>query len=163
VTCGGSGYVSKPRRIEVKVPPGVTTGSRVRIAGEGHPGTFGGPKGDLFLLVTVKAHPRFERQGDNLYVDVDVPVLDAVLGGEVEVPTIDGRVVLVVKELTQSGASIRLAGKGMPRLGDTSRRGDMFARIRVQVPKTLSAEERALYEQLRALEKAPAGAARKGA
>jgi DnaJ-class molecular chaperone len=151
-TCGGSGYVSKPRRIEVKVPAGVTTGSRVRIAGEGHPGTFGGPKGDLFLLVTVRSHPQFERQGDNLYVDVDVPVLDAVLGGEVEVPTIDGRVVLTIKGLTQNGASIRLAGKGMPRLGEGSRRGDMFARIRVQVPKHLSAEERALFEQLRELE-----------
>jgi DnaJ-class molecular chaperone len=147
----------------VKVPAGVTTGSRVRIAGEGHPGTFGGPKGDLFLLVTVRSHPQFERQGDNLYVDVDVPVLDAVLGGEVEVPTIDGRVVLTIKGLTQNGASIRLAGKGMPRLGEGSRRGDMFARIRVQVPKHLSAEERALFEQLRELEEVPAGAARKGA
>jgi DnaJ-class molecular chaperone len=161
--CGGSGYVSRPRRIEVKVPAGVATGSRVRIAGEGHPGTFGAPKGDLFLQVTVNAHPRFERQGDNLSVDIDVPLLDAVLGGEVDVPTIDGRVVLTIKELTQNGASIRLAGKGMPRLGDTQHRGDMFARIRVQVPKALTNDERALYQQLRAAQELPAGAARKGA
>jgi DnaJ-class molecular chaperone len=162
LTCGGSGQVSRPRRIEVKVPQGVTTGSRVRIAGEGHPGVFGGAKGDLYLLVTVQAHGRFERQGDNLLADVDVLLLDAVLGGEVEVPTIDGRVVLTIKELTQNGASIRLAGKGMPHLADPAKRGDMFARIRVQVPRDLTPEQRQLYEQLKVLESAPV-AAKQGA
>ena len=149
LTCGGAGQVSRPRRIEVKVPAGVATGSRVRIAGEGHPGTGGGPKGDLYLQVTVAGHPRFERKGDDLYVDVDVPVVDAVLGGEVEVPTIDGRVALRIKELTQNGASIRLAGKGMPKLGKSGERGDMYARIRVQVPRSLTDEQRALFEQMR--------------
>jgi DnaJ-class molecular chaperone len=148
-TCGGIGQLSKPRRIEVKVPAGVATGSRVRIAGEGHPGFNGGPKGDLYLQVTVSNHPRFERKGDDLYVDVDVPVVDAVLGGEVEVPTIDGRVALRIKELTQNGASIRLGGKGMPKLGKPGERGDMYARVRVQIPKTLTAEQRALFERLR--------------
>ncbi len=148
-TCGGTGQLAKPRRIEVKVPVGVATGSRVRIAGEGHPGFGGGPKGDLYLLVTVANHPRFERKGDDLYVDVDVPVVDAVLGGEVEVPTVDGRVALRIKELTQNGASIRLAGKGMPKLGKPDQHGDMYARIRVQVPRSLTAEQRALFEQLR--------------
>jgi DnaJ-class molecular chaperone len=148
-TCGGTGQVARPRRIEVKVPAGVATGSRVRIAGEGHPGMGGGPKGDLYLQVTVANHPRFERKGDDLYVDVDVPIVDAVLGGEVEVPTIDGRVALRIKELTQNGASVRLAGKGMPRLGKSSERGDMFARVRVAVPRSLTDEQRALFEQLR--------------
>ncbi len=148
-TCGGAGQVARPRRIEVKVPAGVATGSRVRIAGEGHPGFGGGPKGDLYLLITVANHPRFERKGDDLYVDVDVPVVDAVLGGEVEVPTVDGRVALRIKELTQNGASIRLAGKGMPKLGKPDQHGDMYARVRVQLPRTLTDEQRALFEQLR--------------
>lgn len=137
------------RRIEVKVPPGVKTGSRVRVAGEGAPGANGGSQGDLFLVITVRSHPRFERKGDDLYVDVDVPVYDAVLGGEVEVPTVDGRVLLRVKELTQNGTQVRLAGKGMPVLGKPGTRGDLYARIRVKVPTALTPEQRELFEQLR--------------
>jgi DnaJ-class molecular chaperone len=149
-TCGGAGQVLRPRRLEVKVPAGVKTGSRVRIAGEGRPGSAGGPPGDLFLVVTVKPHRRFERKGDDLYADVDVPLLDAVLGGEVEVPTLDGRVALRVKELTQNGTQVRLGGKGMPRLPKPGERGDLFVRLRVNLPTTLSPEERDLFQRLRA-------------
>lgn len=147
--CHGEGQRYRPRRLEVKVPAGVRTGSRVRIAGEGRRGIAGGKNGDLYLVVTVRPHPRFERNGDALYVDVDVPLLDAVLGGEVEVPTIDGKVVLTIRELTQNGTQVRLAGKGMPVLGSPGRRGDLFARVRVQVPGHITPEERALFEQLR--------------
>lgn len=137
------------RRLEVKVPAGVKTGSRVRVAGEGAPGANGGSAGDLFLVITVRTHPKFERKGDDLYVDVDVPVYDAVLGGEVEVPTVDGRVLLRVKELTQNGTQIRLAGKGMPVLGKPGTRGDLYARVRVKIPSNLTPEQRELFEQLR--------------
>ncbi|HWO94670.1 MAG TPA: DnaJ C-terminal domain-containing protein, partial [Dehalococcoidia bacterium] len=111
-----------------------------------------GPKGDLYLVVTVTPHARFERRGDDLLTDVDVPLVDAVLGGEVEVPTIKGkRVMLTVPPLTQNGSTFRLAGQGMPRLGGSGH-GDMYAKVRVQLPGRLSAEERELFERLRALQ-----------
>ncbi|MCC7364981.1 MAG: DnaJ domain-containing protein [Dehalococcoidia bacterium] len=148
--CGGIGQLTKDRRLEVKVPAGVKTGSRVRIANEGRPGVGGGSSGDLYLVVTVQAHPRFERKGDDLYADVTVPYVDAVLGGEVEVPTVEGRVALRVPELTQNGRQVRLAGKGMPVLGGSAR-GDLYARIRVQLPERLTDEERKHFEALRDL------------
>lgn len=149
-TCEGVGQVARPRRLEVKVPAGVKTGSRVRIAGEGRPGIGGGPGGDLYLVTAVLPHARFERKGDDLNAEVTVPYTDAVLGGEVEVPTLDGRVMLRVPELTQNGRQVRLAGKGMPALG-SGRRGDLFVRVRVQLPEQLAPEERELFARLREL------------
>ncbi len=162
-TCDGLGQVVRPRRLEVKVPPGVKTGSRVRVAGEGRPGLSRGAAGDLYLLVTVLPHSRFERKGDALYVDVDVPYLDAILGGEVEVQTLTGKVALRIPETTQNGRQIRLAGKGMPVLGSTDRRGDLFVRVRVTMPERLTDDERTHVEELKALrDGARAGAAGKG-
>jgi DnaJ-class molecular chaperone len=149
--CEGAGQTSRERRLEVKVPAGVKTGSRVRVAGEGRPGTGGGPAGDLYLVVTVAAHNRFERRGDDLITDVAVPLIDAVLGGETELQTLDGRVALRIPELTQNGRQIRLAGKGMPVLAPGGGRGDLIARIRVQLPENLNAEERTHFEALRGL------------
>lgn len=149
-TCGGAGQVMKDSRLEVDVPAGVKTGSRVRIAGKGRPGAGNGPAGDLYLVVTALPHARFERKGDDLYEDVPVPYLDAILGGEVEVPTIDGRVALRIPELTQNGRQFRLGGKGMPALGG-ARRGDLFARVRIQMPDAISPEEREHFESLRTL------------
>ncbi len=146
--CHGEGLTSRPRRIEVKVPAGVRTGSRVRVPAEGEPGA-GGPRGDLYLVVTVLPHSRFDRKGDDLHTEVEVPVVDAVLGGEVTVPTIDGRVALTLPELTQNGRVFRLKGKGMPHLSDPGRRGDLHARVNARLPGKLSAEERRLFEQLR--------------
>ena len=148
-TCEGAGQVLKPRRLEVKVPAGVRTGSRVRVAAEGRPGFGGGVSGDLYLVVSVLPHSRFERKGDDLYSDVDVPLVDAVLGGEVEVQTMDGRIALRIPELTQNGRQIRVAGKGMPALGGGTK-GDLFVRVRVHLPEHLTAEERRLFEELRA-------------
>ncbi len=147
--CGGAGETVRPRHLEVSVPPGVRTGSRVRVAGEGGPGRVGGPAGDLYLLITVRPHARFERNGDDLTVEVDVPFLDAILGGEVEAPTISGRVMLTIPPLTQNGRRFRLSGKGMPALGQRDRRGDLFARVNVVLPARLSEQERALFEELR--------------
>ena len=145
--CQGAGQVQRPKRIEVKIPAGVTTGSRVRVAGEGEPGS-GGQKGDLFLVTSVRPHPRFERRGDDLHVDVDVPVTTAVLGGEVEVPTMTARVMLKVPALTQNGRAFKLSGLGMPRLGKDGK-GDLHAHVRVAVPKDLDDRQRALFEELR--------------
>jgi DnaJ-class molecular chaperone len=148
-TCDGQGQVARTKRLEVRVPAGVRTGSRVRVAGEGRPGTGGGSTGDLYLTVTVQANNRFERKGDDLHVEVPASYIDAVLGGEVEVPTIDGRLMLKLPALTQNGRQLKLTGKGMPVLGGTGR-GDLYAKIRIQLPEALSDDERTLFEQLRA-------------
>jgi DnaJ-class molecular chaperone len=157
VVCEGLGSTIRTKRLEVKVPPGVDTGSRVRISGQGHPGS-GGPSGDMILLVTVRPHERFERKGADLSVDVPVPLTDAVLGGEAEVRTLKGTTLrLRIPECTQNGRQIRLAGQGMPKSGGA---GDLFARVRVVLPTALSPRERALFEELRALQGAPAAEAR---
>jgi DnaJ-class molecular chaperone len=140
-----------PRRIEVRIPPGVHTGSRVRVASEGVPGPFGGPKGDLYLVVTVADHKAFERDGDDLRVKVPVPLHVAVLGGEVEVPTLKGsKLALRIPAETQNGRKFRLKGQGMPQLGGSGR-GDLYAEVDVVLPTHLSAEERSLFERLAAL------------
>jgi DnaJ-class molecular chaperone len=148
--CDGAGTVSKPRKLEVKIPAGVKSGSRVRIAGEGQPGQGGGAKGDLFLRITVLPNDRFERKGDDLYEDVSVPLYDAILGGEVAVQTMTGRVMLKVPAGTQNAKTIRLSGKGMPKLNSAGH-GDLYARVRVVLPAQLSERERKLFEELRAL------------
>jgi curved DNA-binding protein len=129
------------KRLEVKVPAGVRTGSRVRLAGKGTGG------GDLYLIVTVKPHPTFERRGDDLYVGVSVPLTVAMLGGEVQVPTLKGKVALKIPTETQNGRTFRLAGQGMPRLGSKSS-GDLLAKVRVVLPDKLSAEEKDLFKKL---------------
>ncbi len=154
--CQGQGAVLRPKRLEVKIPAGARDGTRVRIAGEGRQGVGGGPRGDLYVVVSVRPHSRFERRGDDLHVDVPVPLEDAVLGGEVEVETIAGRrVALKLPPLTQNGRVFRLAGLGMPRLegapaGRAAGKGDLYARVRVVLPEKLSDRERELFEQLRA-------------
>jgi curved DNA-binding protein len=129
------------KRLEVKVPPGVRTGSRVRLAGKGAQG------GDLYLKVSVKLHPTFERRGDDLYVGVSVPLVVAMLGGEVQVPTLKGKVALKIPPETQNGRTFRLMGQGMPHLGNSSR-GDLLAKVRVVLPDKLSAKEKELFKQL---------------
>lgn len=145
---GGAG---ESRRIEVDIPAGIQDGGRVRVRGKGGPGRGGGAPGDLFLRVSVSGHPRFERRGDDLRVDVDVPVADAALGGEAEVPTLKGRTLaLRIPAETQGGRVFRLAGQGMPRSGGGH--GDLLARVRLRLPEPLDEAQRALFEQLRASE-----------
>ncbi len=129
------------KRLEVRVPAGVRTGSRVRLAGKGARG------GDLYLKVTVKPHPTFERRGDDLYVGVSLPLVVAMLGGEAQVTTLKGKVALKIPPETQNGRIFRLAGQGMPHLGNSSR-GDLMARVRVVLPTRLSAREKELFKQL---------------
>ena len=139
------------RRIEATVPRGVRTGSRVRLSGQGESGSNGGQAGDLYLNITVAPHPQFQREGDDLRVTVPVDLYSAVLGGEAEVPTLERPVVLTVPAGTQNGQSIRLRGLGMPKLRTPEQRGDLYAEVNVHVPTELNAEQRGLFEQLRAL------------
>jgi len=144
--CRGAGVVANIKRIEVKIPAGVKTGSRVRIAGKGQPG-YGGPAGDLYLNVKVLPHATLERQGDDLYVNVPVPLTVAVLGGEVQVPTLKGKLALKIPAETQNGRVFRLTGQGMPHLGKSTR-GDLLAKANVVLPTRLTEKEKELFGQL---------------
>ena len=136
------------RRLEVKIPAGVKDGSRVRIAGQGGPGYGGGKSGDLYMVISVKPHKLFERKGDDLYVDVPVPLTMAVLGGEAEVPTPKGgKLALRIPPETQNGRVFRLGGQGIPHLGKSGR-GDLLARVKAVLPAKLSPQEKELFEQL---------------
>jgi molecular chaperone DnaJ len=148
--CNGAGGKVIPRRLEVKIPAGVRDGSRIRIGGEGGPGRAEGSKGDLYLVVKVFPHQLFERKGDDLYSEVPVPLATAVLGGEVGLPTLNGNLSLKIPPETQNGKVFRLAGKGMPKLGN-SEYGNMFAKVKVVLPINLTEEERKLFERLRSL------------
>lgn len=141
------------RRLEVRIPPGVKTGSRVRMAGEGGPGLGGGPRGDLYLVTEVLEEPSFERKDDDLYTEVPVGFYTLILGGEVFVPSPKGaKLALRVPPETQNGRQFRLAGQGMPRLGKSGR-GDLFARVKAILPTKLSPQEQELYHELAALRK----------
>ena len=120
------------------------------MAGEGAPGRAGGSKGDLYLVVKVLPHKVFERKGDDLYTEVSVPLSTAILGGEVRLPSLDGNLSLRVPPETQNGKLFRLAGKGMPQLGNANH-GNMFAKVNVVLPTNLTEEERGLFERLRSL------------
>ncbi len=146
--CRGTGGVSGQKQLEVKIPPGVKDGSRVRIAGKGEPGVTGGSAGDLYLVITVKAHRQFERKGNDLHVDVEVPLTVAVLGGEVQVPTLKGKLALKIPPETQNGRAFRLSGQGMPHLRGSAR-GDLLAKVSVMLPTKLTNKEKELFEQLR--------------
>jgi curved DNA-binding protein len=137
------------RTVDVRIPPGVGDGSRVRIAGEGEQGVGGAHSGDLYLRIRLAAHPTFERKGRDLYVTVPLPVTTAVLGGEAEVQTLSGRPArLRIPPLTQNGQVFRLKGYGMPAVGKTDDKGDLYARAEAQLPTQLTDREREHYEAL---------------
>jgi DnaJ-class molecular chaperone len=146
-TCQGAGSLPKTKRLDVKIPAGVKEGSRIRIGGEGNPGANGGPKGDLYLVVHMVPDSRFRREGDDLYVEVMVPVTALVLGGEVQVPTLRGRVTMRVPNNSQNGRTLRLGGQGMPQLrGD--KRGDLYVKLNAALPTQLNDKQRELFQQL---------------
>ena len=135
------------RRLEVKIPAGARSGTKVRMAGVG-PAGRGGQPSDIYLVIEVADDPRFKREGDDLHTEVEVDLYTAVLGGEVRVPTLDGQVVLKVPAGTQPGQSIRLKGRGMPLLKNNKQRGDLFAKINVRLPRNLTDEQRRLFQEL---------------
>lgn len=148
-TCGGRGQVLKPKTIDVNIPAGMRDGSSVRLAGQGSTGLNGGPRGDLYLHIRLRPHPMFRVQGDDLEVEISLAPWEAVLGTKVQVPTIDGKVEVSVHQGAQSGQRLRLRGQGLnKRKGG---RGDEYVRLNIRVPKTISADERRLYEELKEL------------
>ncbi len=148
--CRGAGFVNGVKRIEVKIPAGVATGSRVKVTGKGQPSFSGGPAGDLFLVVKVRPHATFERRGDNLHVNVNVPLTTAALGGTIEVPTLKSKLELKIPAETQNGRVFKLGGQGMPHLGK-AQKGDLLAKVNIVLPEKLSEKEKELFRQLRDL------------
>ena len=151
--CRGAGRVEKERTIEIKIPAGVETGSRLRVTGEGEGGVNGGPSGDLFIVLHVAEHEQFERQGANLYSAVPVTFAQAALGADIKVKTLDGEEDLKVPAGTQTGTVFRIKGKGMPNLAARGH-GDLFVAVTLVTPKTLTKEQRKLLEQLAEIEDA---------
>ena len=145
--CRGAGRVSRERKITVKIPPGIATGQQLRLQSEGESGTAGGPPGHLYVVVHVQEHEFFRRDGVNLFCEVPVNFTTLALGGEVQVPTLDGTDNVKVPEGTQTGTTLKLRGKGMPDVNGKGR-GDLFATVQVQTPKKLNREQRQLLEEL---------------
>jgi molecular chaperone DnaJ len=146
--CAGQGRVAVERKLQIRIPAGVDTGSQLRIAGEGEAGSAGAPPGDLYVVLRVQEHPFFKRDGSALVCEVPISLTQAALGAQIEVPTADGgQTRLTVPEGTQGGASFRIRGQGVPHLGSKGR-GDLHVLIRVVVPTKLSSEQRKLLEQL---------------
>jgi molecular chaperone DnaJ len=150
--CHGSGWAKATRNLDVKIPAGVETGSRVRVAAGGPGGGRGdrSDRGDLYLRVTVTPDPRFERKGDDLHVDLPVPVTVAALGGEISVPTLKGQVSMKIPPETSSGKVFRLRGYGMPHLKDGGA-GDELVRVQIAMPSRLSPREKELFEEMKKL------------
>ena len=149
--CKGVGRIEREKSMEVKIPAGVETGSRLRVQGEGESGTSGGPTGDLYVVIHVAEHKRFERQGSNLYLSVPVTFAQAALGAEIPVETLDNQQALKIPMGTQTGTVFRLKGQGMPVLGGRGR-GDLFVSVTVITPTSLTREQRRLLEQLAQVE-----------
>jgi len=146
-TCHGQGRVEKEKSLSVNIPAGVETGTRIRLAGEGEAGMRGGPTGDLYIFIEVNDHALFEREASNLYCRVPVSIATAALGGEIEVPTIDGgRSRVKVPEGSQSGRQMRLRGKGMPALRGGGL-GDMFIELAVETPVKLTTRQREILKE----------------
>lgn len=150
--CHGQGRVEESKTLSVKVPAGVDTGDRIRLSGEGEAGPAGGPSGDLFVQISVKPHDIFERDGANLYCEIPVGFVDAVLGGELEVPTLDGRVKLKVPAETQTGKLFRLRGKGVTPVRGGSQ-GDLLCRVVVETPVNLSSKQKDILKEFQAATK----------
>jgi len=146
-SCRGAGRVTRDRKITVKIPAGIATGQQLRLAGEGEAGTAGGPAGHLYVVVHVQEHEFFRRDGLNLFCEIPVNFTTLALGGEIQVPTLDGVESVKVPEGTQTGTTLRLRGKGMPEVNGRGR-GDLFATVQVQTPKKLTREQRHLLDQL---------------
>jgi len=146
-TCRGAGRVARERKITVKIPAGIATGQQLRLQGEGESGSAGGPAGHLYVVVHVQEHAFFRRDGVNLFCEIPVNFTTVALGGEIQVPTLEGPETVRVPDGTQTGTTLRLKGKGMPDVGGRGR-GDLFATVQVRTPKKLTREQRKIVEQL---------------
>jgi molecular chaperone DnaJ len=150
-TCTGNGVMRKRSVLTVQIPPGVREGLQIQIRGEGDAGEFGAPNGNLYVIIDVKEHKFFKRKDNDIILDINVNVAQATLGDKVVVPTVDGDVELTIPPGTQTGKVFRLRGKGIPRLrsdGSNSGRGDQLVYVQVEVPTSLTVEQRELFEKL---------------
>ncbi|MFS0727502.1 molecular chaperone DnaJ [Paenibacillus sp. 1P07SE] len=145
-TCGGAGKVKKQRKLHVKIPAGVDEGAQIRMSGEGESGTRGGPPGDLYIVLRVKSHDFFERDGDDIYCEVPLSFVQAALGDEIEIPTLTEKVKLKIPAGTQTGTYFRLKGKGVPKLRGYGQ-GDQHVKVTVVTPTRLSDEQKELLRQ----------------
>lgn len=152
-TCRGDGLVRRTKKISLKVPPGVDSGSRLRVRSEGNAGRRGGPPGDLYVFIEVLSDPVLKRDGSNILITCKVSYVDAILGTTIKVPTVDGMVDLKIPAGTQPSTTLVMAKKGVPFLGKPNIRGDQLVRVQVEIPKHLSNEERKLIEELSSLRK----------
>ncbi|MFP4065980.1 MAG: molecular chaperone DnaJ [Spirochaetaceae bacterium] len=147
--CDGTGLLKKERTVKVTIPPGIDSGKRISLRGEGDAGPNGGPAGDLYVVVRVRPHEYFERQGHDLYFMIPIPLTQAALGAEVQVPTLDGkRVKLGIPAGTQNEKLFRLKNLGVPHLRDSSKRGDLYVKIHIEVPRKLSGKAKKLLREL---------------
>ncbi len=144
--CGGEGRVRRTETLDVRIPPGMQTGSRVRVPGKGNAGTHGAPPGDLYIILDVQPHPFFERRGDDIYTRVPITVSEAALGAKIEVPTIDGRAMLRIPPGSSSGRTLRLREKGAPVARTPKRRGDQYVELQIAVPDVVD-ETRAKFAE----------------
>lgn len=149
--CNGKGYEHRHVKLDIKVPAGIQSGQQIRIPGKGERGSNGGPNGDLYIEVMVKPHKTFQRQGDDIYIQVPVSAVDVTIGTSVEVPTVYGDVELKIPEGTQPNTKFRLKGKGVKNA--RGRQGDQFVEVIVEIPKKVSKKERELYEKIRGNQK----------
>jgi molecular chaperone DnaJ len=147
IACQGRGVVPKRETVSARIPPGVDTGSRVRVANKGYAGTLGGGPGDLLVITHVSEHAYFDRQGDNIYCTVPITVPEAALGAKIEVPTVDGKALLKIPAGTQSGQKFRLRERGAPSLRAGGLRGDQFVEVTIALPKVISEETKDLLQQ----------------
>jgi molecular chaperone DnaJ len=146
-SCGGKGEIPRHEKLNVKIPLGVDTGSRIRLAGKGNAGQRGGPNGDLYIETKVKAKKGFRRDGQSLFVDIDISVPQAILGDSIEVPTIDGKASMKIPPGTQNGQKFRLRGKGLPKMGGAAR-GDQYIVINVEIPKDIDDDTKEVVKKL---------------
>ncbi|KAK4387307.1 Chaperone protein dnaJ A7A, chloroplastic [Sesamum angolense] len=160
-TCGGEGRVRKSKRITLKIPAGVDSGSRLRVRSEGNAGQRGGPPGDLIVIIEVRPDPVLKRDDTNILYTCKVSYTDAILGTTVKVPTVDGMVDLKIPSGTQPGTTLVMAKKGVPFLNKSNMRGDQLVKVQVEIPKRVSGEERKLIEELANLNKAKASSSRR--
>jgi len=145
-SCKGRGKVRKSVKIKINIPAGIDDGQTISLRGEGDPGSKGGPPGDLFVTVHVKAHPIFKRQGNDVILDIPITFVQAAIGAELEIPTLDGKVKYNLPEGTQTGTTFRLKGKGIPYLRGNGR-GDQYVRVEVEVPRKLNEKQKELLRQ----------------
>ena len=145
-SCRGQGRVEETKKLSVKIPPGVDTGDRIRLTGEGEAGEQGAPSGDLYVQVNVREHKIFKRDGNDLYCEVPLSFTTAALGGEIQVPTLDGKVKLKVSAETQTGRMFRLRGKGVKSVRSSST-GDLMCKVVIETPVNLSTKQKALLEE----------------